>query len=387
MEGSSLALYIHWPFCKIKCPYCDFNSYKRESTSQSHWLEAYLKALEFWWERLDKREISSVFFGGGTPSLLEPDFVATLLQKTDSLWGISSDCEITIEANPNSVSSNKFKLFKEIGINRVSIGVQALNNIDLDNLGRDHSKNEAIEAIEIINNWFKNYNLDFIYGRQYQSTSDWMDELSQIISLEAPHLSLYQLTIEENTNFHKLFKRGSLKGLPTHKTVSDMFDITEQLCKDGGYGQYETSNYAKKGYKCKHNLSYWKYSDYLGIGPGAHGRVNISGDRYAIEEEKNPDSWFKKTVSLNSSTPKITPIDKRVAFEEKLIMNLRIAQKIPVSIFDYEKLYPVVIDLEENNLIKVKDDNIVLRKKGAKMLDYITRSLIDCYKNSDLHNF
>ena len=387
MERSSLALYIHWPFCKIKCPYCDFNSYKRESTSQSHWLEAYLKALEFWCERLDKREISSVFFGGGTPSLLEPDFVATLLQKTDSLWGISSDCEITIEANPNSVSSNKFKLFKDIGINRVSIGVQALNNIDLDNLGRDHSKNEAIEAIEIINNCFKNYNLDFIYGRQYQSTSEWMDELSQIISLEAPHLSLYQLTIEENTNFHKLFKRGSLKGLPTHKTVSDMFDITEQLCKDGGYRQYETSNYAKKGYKCKHNLSYWKYSDYLGIGPGAHGRVNISGDRYAIEEEKNPDSWFKKTVSQNSSTPKITPIDKRVAFEEKLIMNLRIAQKIPVSIFDYEKLYPVVIDLEENNLIKVKDDNIVLRKKGAKMLDYITRSLIDCYKSSDLHYF
>ena len=378
MERSSLALYIHWPFCKIKCPYCDFNSYKRESTSQSHWLEAYLKALEFWCERLDKREISSVFFGGGTPSLLEPDFVATLLQKTDSLWGISSDCEITIEANPNSVSSNKFKLFKDIGINRVSIGVQALNNIDLDNLGRDHSKNEAIEAIEIINNWFKNYNLDFIYGRQYQSTSDWMDELSQIISLEAPHLSLYQLTIEENTNFHKLFKRGSLKGLPTHKTVSDMFDITEQLCKDGGYVQYETSNYAKKGYKCKHNLSYWKYSDYLGIGPGAHGRVNISGERYAIEEEKNPDAWLKKVVSLNSGTPMITPINEKVAFEEKLIMNLRIAQNIPISMFDNVKLYPVVRDLEEFNLIKLKDNNIVLQKRGTKMLDYITRSLIDC---------
>ena len=379
MERSSLALYIHWPFCKIKCPYCDFNSYKRESTSQSQWLKAYLKALEFWSSRLDKREINSIFFGGGTPSLLEPDFVAMVLQKTYSLWSINSDCEITIEANPNSVSASKFKLFRDIGINRVSVGVQALNNEDLGSLGRDHSKNQAIEAIEIISNCFKNYNLDFIYGRQNQSTSEWRDELSQIISLEAPHLSLYQLTIEENTNFHKLFKKDLLKGLPTRKTVSDMFDITKKLCKDGGYRQYETSNYAKRGYKCKHNLSYWKYSDYIGVGPGAHGRVNISGERYAIEEERNPDSWFKKTVSLKSSTPKITPIEKRVEFEEKLIMNLRIAQNIPISIFDYEKLYPVVRDLEENNLIKLKDDNIVLKKRGTKMLDYITRSLIDCY--------
>ena len=170
-------------------------------------VKAYLRALEFWCAKLDRREISSIFFGGGTPSLLEPDFVATLLQKTDSLWSISSDCEITIEANPNSVSANKFKLFGDIGINRVSVGVQALNNKDLDNLGRDHSKDQAIEAIEIINNLFKNYNLDFIYGRQHQSTSEWKDELTQIISLEAPHLSLYQLTIEENTNFHKLLKR------------------------------------------------------------------------------------------------------------------------------------------------------------------------------------
>ena len=379
MERSSLALYIHWPFCMIKCPYCDFNSYKRESTSQSHWLKAYLKALEFWSSRLDKREVNSIFFGGGTPSLLEPDFVDMVLQKTDSLWSINSDCEITIEANPNSVSASKFKLFRDIGINRVSVGVQALNNKDLSNLGRDHNKYQAIEAIEIIKNWFKNYNLDFIYGRQHQSTSEWKDELSQIISLEAPHLSLYQLTIEENTNFHKLFKRGLLRGLPTQKIVSDMFDITKQLCEDVGYKQYETSNYAKKGYKCKHNLSYWKYGDYIGIGPGAHGRVNISGERYAIEEERNPDNWFKKAVSLNPNTPKITPIDKRVAFEEKLIMNLRIAQNIPISIFDYEKLYPVVRNLEENNLIKIKNENIIVKKKGSKMLDYVTRSLIDCY--------
>jgi len=379
MEGSLLALYIHWPFCEIKCPYCDFNSYKKESTNQSHWLKAYLRALELWSSRLAKREIKSIFFGGGTPSLLDPDFVGIVLQKIDSLWSINGNCEITIEANPNSVSERKFKLFREIGINRVSVGVQALNNKDLSNLGRDHNKNQAIEAIEVINTWFKNYNLDFIYGRQHQSTSEWKNELSQIISLEAPHLSLYQLTIEENTNFHKLFKRDLLKGLPTQKIVSDMFDITTQLCKDGGYKQYEISNFARKGFECKHNISYWKYNDYIGIGPGAHGRVTMSGKRYATEEEKNPDIWFEKTVSLNSSTPKITPVENRVVLEEKLIMNLRISGNIPISIFDYEKLNPVVFHLEENKLIKTKDNEIVIRKRGKKMLDYIARSLVDCF--------
>ena len=379
MEASSLALYIHWPFCKRKCPYCDFNSYKRESTSQSHWLKAYLRALELWFSRLAKREIKSIFFGGGTPSLLDPDFVGMVLQKIDSLWNINDNCEITIEANPNSVSESKFKLFREIGINRVSVGVQALNNRDLSILGRDHNKNQAIESIEVINTWFENYNLDFIYGRQHQNTSEWRDELLEILSLDAPHLSLYQLTIEENTNFHKLFKRDLLKGLPTQEILSDMFDITKQLCKDGGYKQYETSNFARKGFMCKHNISYWKYNDYIGVGPGAHGRITISGKRYATEEEKNPDIWFEKTVSLNSSTPKITPIENKVVLEEKLIMNLRISRNIPVSIFDYEKLNPVLFHLEENKLIKTKDNEIVIRKRGKKMLDYIARSLVDCF--------
>ena len=379
MEGSALALYIHWPFCKIKCPYCDFNSYKRESTNQSHWLKAYLRALELWSSRLAKREIKSIFFGGGTPSLLDPKFVRMVLQKIDSLWSINGNCEITIEANPNSVSERKFKLFREIGINRVSVGVQALNNRDLSNLGRDHNKNQATEAVEVINTWFKNYNLDFIYGRQHQSTSEWRDELLEILSLDAPHLSLYQLTIEENTNFHKLFKRDLLKGLPTQEIVSDMFDITNQLCKDNGYKQYETSNFAKKGFKCKHNISYWRYNDYIGVGPGAHGRITISGKRYAAAEEKNPDIWFEKTVSLNASTPKITPIENKVVLEEKLIMNLRVSENIPLSIFDYEKLNPVVLHLKENKLIKTKDNEIVIRKKGKKMLDYIARSLVDCF--------
>ena len=377
--SSSLALYIHWPFCKIKCPYCDFNSFKRDAVDQSQWVKAYLNALKFWFSRLDKRKISSIFFGGGTPSLLDPIFVKLLLQKVDKLWGITSDCEISIEANPNSVSEEKFKRLKDIGINRVSVGIQALNNKDLKILGRDHDKDKAIEAVEIVERWFKNFNLDFIYGRQYQSTDEWGDELSQVISLKAPHLSLYQLTIEENTSFYKLFQRDLLKGMPTKKIVSEMYDVTKRLCENGGYKQYETSNFSKKGFRCKHNLSYWKYNDYIGVGPGAHGRIKMSGKRYATEEERNPDIWFRKTVTSTSSTPKITPLDNRVVFEEKLIMNLRISENIPISIFDYEKLQPVVMNLEENNLIKLKDNEIVMRKRGTKMLDYIARSLMDCY--------
>ena len=379
MSPSSLALYIHWPFCKIKCPYCDFNSYKKESADQSQWVKAYLKALEFWRSRLDKREISSIFFGGGTPSLLDPDFVHLLLKKTDRLWGISSNCEITIEANPNSVSAKKFGSFRAVGINRVSVGVQALKDEDLYNLGRDHNKNQAIEAIRIVENLFRNYNLDFIYGRPHQTAGQWSAELSKIVSLEAPHLSLYELTVEENTHFHKLFKRNLLKGMPAHKLTSEMFDITKRLCENSGYKQYETSNFSKKGFNCKHNLSYWRYNDYIGIGPGAHGRVTISGKKYASEEERNPDIWFNKTLSLKSKTPQITPIRKKVFFEEKLIMNLRIYENIPISIFDYEKVHPVAVALEDNNLIKIKNNEIIIRKRGKKMLDYIARSLVECY--------
>ena len=379
MPRASLSIYIHWPFCKIKCPYCDFNSYKRESVDQTQWIEAYLRALELWFSRLDQRKIGSIFFGGGTPSLLDPKFVELSLQKINKLWGINNDCEISIEANPNSVSELKFKRFKEIGINRVSVGMQSLNNRDLKLLGRDHNKDQALKAVEIVRKWFKNFNLDFIYGRQYQDTNMWEDELSQIISLEAPHLSLYQLTIEENTSFHKLFKRDLLKGLPTTKIAAEMYDTTKRFCENGDYKQYEISNYARKGFRCKHNLSYWKYSDYIGVGPGAHGRIKKSGKIYATEEEMNPDIWLKKTVDSALSTPKITPLENRVVFEEKLIMNLRISEKIPISMFDHEKLQPVVMNLKQNNLIRLKDNKIIMRKRGTKMLDYITRSLMECF--------
>ena len=376
---SPLALYIHWPFCKIKCPYCDFNSYRRENVNQSDWIKAYLKGLEFWSSRLDKRQITSIFFGGGTPSLLDPSYLDLLLKKIENLWGINSDCEITVEANPNSVSSNKFKRLHDIGINRVSVGIQALNNYDLENLGRDHNKNQAMKAIEIVNKWFENYNLDFIYGRQFQEIIEWENELAQIILLKAPHLSLYQLTIEENTNFFKLFKNGLLKGIPTSEEASEMFYVTKRLCEKGGYKQYETSNFAKKNFECRHNLSYWKYNDYIGIGPGAHGRIKIFGKKYATLEERNPDIWFKKTISLKSETPKLTQLNKRITFEEKLIMNLRISENIPIDIFDQKKLDPVLMELVDNNLIKIEGNQIIIKESGKRMLDYITRSLLDCY--------
>ncbi len=379
VKKPSLAIYLHWPFCKIKCPYCDFNSYRKVNINQTHWIKAYLQGLELWSSKLSKRNITSVFFGGGTPSLLHESYLELLLKKIDDLWGINSDCEISIEANPNSVSSKKFKVLRDIGINRVSVGVQALNNIDLKNLGRDHNKNRAIKAIETIKKCFENYNLDFIYGRQFQNANEWKDELSQIIFLEAPHLSLYQLTIEENTHFYKLYKNDLLKGLPSNKLASEMFDTTRNLCEKGGYKQYEASNFAKRNFKCKHNLSYWKYNDYIGVGPGAHGRVKILGKKYATEEEKNPDLWFKKTVSLQPYTPKLTLLSDRIAFEEKLIMNLRIYEKIPISIFDKKKLDQVLIELVENNLVKIDVNKIVIKEGGKSMLDYISRCLIDCY--------
>ncbi len=379
ISRSSLAVYIHWPFCKIKCPYCDFNSYRRDNVSQSHWIKAYVRGLELWASRLDRRRITSIFFGGGTPSLLDPHYLELILKKIDNLWGINSDCEITIEANPNSVSFKKFEGLRDIGVNRVSVGVQALNTNDLKNLGRDHNKNQAIKAIEIVKKLFSNYNLDFIYGRQFQCIDEWEDELTQIILLEAPHLSLYQLTLEENTYFYKLFKNDLLKGMPSNEIASKMFDVTRKLCENRGYKQYEASNFARKNFKCKHNLSYWKYNDYIGIGPGAHGRIRILGKKYATEEERNPDIWFKKMVSLKSDTPKLTELTDRIVFEEKLIMNLRVSEKIPTFIFDKKKLEPVVTELVYNNLIKLEKNKIVIKENGKKLLDYIARYLVDCY--------
>ena len=329
MKNSSLAFYVHWPFCEIKCPYCDFNSYKRKIVDQTYWVDGYLQSIKFWSSKLKNKKINSVFFGGGTPSLLNPKIVGNLLDKIDCAWGISSTCEITIEANPNSVCETKIKELKKIGFNRVSIGIQALNDKDLRNLGRDHNKDQALKAIATVDKWFVNYNLDFIYGRQFQSISNWEDELSQIIALGSNHLSLYQLTIEENTNFFKLHKKGLLKGLPSQELASDMFEITNKLCRNGGYKKYETSNFAKKGFKCTHNLSYWNYQDYVGIGPGAHGRITLSGKKHSTMEEKNPDIWLKRKKVPGNISPKISLLKRKDVFEEKLIMNLRIFNKIP----------------------------------------------------------
>ena len=380
MINKFISIYIHWPFCKIKCPYCDFNSYKRTSINQEEWLKGYLKSIDGWADLFNEKIIvKSLFFGGGTPSLIKPDIVGKILDRIWLYWEKADDCEITIEANPNSISKNRLMFLKKFDVNRISVGIQALKDKDLKLLGRDHNLNQALKAIEIVQNIFSNFNLDFIYGRQHQSKADWQKELSKILTIGSPHLSLYQLTIEEKTLFYKLQGLGRLDGMPSENLNSDLFLLTRQLCNENNYINYETSNYTRNGYFCKHNLSYWKYKDYLGIGPGAHGRITIDDQKYASLEISNPDNWLKKHLKEKVSLPSLSRLSQKTQFEEKLIMNLRISEEISISFFDVKKLEKKLGDLIEYNLLKVKNEKIILKEKGKRMLNYISKVLLDCY--------
>ncbi len=380
MKSNSFSLYVHWPFCTVKCPYCDFNSYKKTSINTEEWLKGYLKSIETWASLYnEKKKISSIFFGGGTPSIMDPEMVIKILEGIWSFWTPTEGCEISIEANPNSVYRNKLKSLKNFGVNRISVGVQALNDKDLKQLGRDHTLLDSLRAIETIQNIFSNFNLDFIYGRQFQSMSEWEQELSEILAIGAPHLSLYQLTIEEKTNFYKLWKRGHLKGMPDENLSSELYFLTGNLCNKKKYINYETSNYSKKNYFCQHNLSYWKYEDFLGIGPGAHGRLTINNQKHSSIEISNPERWLETYLYKKRPIPKLRPLSEKTVFEEKLIMNMRISEKLPVSWFNKSKLETKLYYLQKYNLLKKENNHLVLKKKGKLMLNHLSNELLDCY--------
>ncbi|MDC3067993.1 radical SAM family heme chaperone HemW [Paracoccaceae bacterium] len=379
MNANCFGIYLHWPFCKIKCPYCDFNSYKRTATEDEDWLNGYLNSIDFWAIKIGKRNVNSIFFGGGTPSLLNPRTIEKILNRIDFHWGIDNSCEISLEANPNCIQIKNTKILKKVGVNRMSVGVQALNDYDLKILGRDHNKTQALKAVKIVSKNFDNFNLDFIYGRQFQKVSNWEQELLEIIKLNSPHLSFYQLNIEENSCLFKLLEKDLLRGLPDDNLASKMFDVTNKICADNAYKRYESSSFSKRNFKCKHNLTYWKYLDYIGIGPGAHGRVTLEGKKFRTEEEKNPDLWLSTKSKKQNNSPKIEVISERVLMEEKLIMNLKIYKKIPTSIFDNSKILNVIDTLVFYGLIKVQDNHLFIRRKGEKMIDYVTRSLISCF--------
>jgi len=322
-----LAIYIHWPFCQSKCPYCDFNSHVASTIDHAAWREAYKKELEHYARLLPGRRITSVFFGGGTPSLMEAATVETILQTITRLWPMDGDVEITLEANPTSVEAQKFADFRKAGVNRLSLGVQSLRDDALKFLGRAHDAGQAKHAIELAARNFQRFSFDLIYARQDQTPEMWETELCEALAFADGHISLYQLTIEPNTKFHTLAGRGEKLTAPDEQAAL-MFELTQKILTEAGMPAYEISNHAKPGAASRHNLTYWHYEDYIGIGPGAHGRYCIPDKRFATEDHRAPEVWLKHVSEHGHGLRVCDTLDAGTSQREALMMGLRLSEGI-----------------------------------------------------------
>ena len=329
---SPLGVYVHWPFCKSKCPYCDFNSHVREGVQQARWREALLRELEHAAREAPGRQVQTMFFGGGTPSLMEPETVAALIARTRALWDVADDLEITLEANPTSVEAENFAALAQAGVNRVSLGLQALDAEALRFLGRQHSVDEALSALDTARRHFARYSFDLIYTRPGQTPQAWAEELECALTFAGEHLSLYQLTIERGTRFFTDHARGAFT-LPAEEEAAEMFEHTQARLAQAGLPAYEISNHARPGAACRHNLIYWQYQDYVGIGPGAHGRFARGDAKRATRRASGPEAWLEAVERSGHGTAETTDVTGRDRMEEALMMGLRLSDGIDRAAF------------------------------------------------------
>ena len=324
----SFGVYVHWPFCLSKCPYCDFNSHVRHSAiDEPRFLRAFATEIAHTAARVPGRAVSSIFLGGGTPSLMQPATVGTILDTIGKHWIVASDVEVTLEANPTSVEATRFRGYRAAGVNRVSLGVQALDDGALKELGRLHTSREALDAVAIARSTFDRYSFDLIYARPRQTPRAWADELRWAIAEAAEHLSLYQLTIEPETPFHTLHAAGKLI-IPDDDIGRALYDTTQDICSAAGLPAYEVSNHARPGAECRHNLVYWRAHEYAGVGPGAHGRLDIDGRRHATMSEKRPEAWLMRVESLGHGLVTDDVLMSEERADEFLLMGLRLAEGI-----------------------------------------------------------
>mgnify|MGYP002631666704 FL=1 len=371
-------LYIHWPFCESKCPYCDFNSYVSATVDNALWEAALLSELDRHAALTPDRLLNSIFFGGGTPSLMPPKMVGRLIDRARSQWSFANDIEITLEANPSSVEASRFADFRAAGVNRVSMGIQALNDPDLKRLGRLHSVAEARSALAVAKAYFDRVSFDLIYARQDQTLEAWQSELTQAIEMSAGHLSLYQLTVEPGTAFGFRAQAGKLGGLPDEDLSADMFEVTQEVCAQAGLHGYEVSNYSHKSLKSKHNMIYWRGGDYIGIGPGAHGRLTLSGTRHATRTALAPQAWLERVAQRNTGTSHQEILAPRDHANELIMMGLRVSDGIsrrriegiagaPLNIPDH------LLDL---GLLELSDTQLRATRTGRPLLNQLVQALM-----------
>ncbi|MGX1307940.1 putative oxygen-independent coproporphyrinogen III oxidase [Amorphus suaedae] len=371
-EGS-LAVYVHWPFCAAKCPYCDFNSHVRHGgVDQASYADALVRELAFAAERVPGRTVTSVFFGGGTPSLMAPETIGRVIDAVSRTWRIANDCEITLEANPSSVEADRFAGYRLAGVDRVSLGIQSLEDDQLRFLGRLHDVAAARRAIGIARATFSRISCDLIYARPGQTLAAWERELGEMLDFGPDHLSLYQLTIEEETPFYRLHQAGKFV-IPDDDLGADLFEATRAITAGAGLPAYEVSNHAAPGAECRHNLTYWRGGDYVGIGPGAHGRLTVAGVRHATVAAKLPETWRGAVEADGHGYVEDAPLTHEESAEEFLVMGLRLTEGIDLTrlrnrtgrVIDRAALAP----LEDEGLLRWADDRLIASERGTLVLN------------------
>lgn len=377
-QQGGFGLYIHWPFCAAKCPYCDFNSHVSAHIDQTRWKTAYLAEIARVRDETADRRLDTIFFGGGTPSLMNPDLVAEIITAARAAWPMRNDPEITLEANPTSIESGRFAAYRQAGVTRVSMGMQAMNDADLRRLGRMHTAAEAMAAFDTARSHFDRVNFDLIYARQDQTLTDWKAELTRALDLAVDHLSLYQLTIEDGTAFGARHQAGGLKGLPSDDLSADMYALTQDLTAAKGLAGYEISNHAREGAQSLHNLIYWRGGDYIGIGPGAHGRLTLNGTRWTTECPKSPELWLQMVAAGKGEGTREALTGESHALEY-LMMSLRLSEGM--SLARYNQLSHASMDMRQVDelaslgLLGHVSDRIFPTDAGKILLNSIIRQL------------
>lgn len=370
-------LYIHWPFCLSKCPYCDFNSHVRAKIDADAWSKALTRELATLAARLDRRPpLDSIFFGGGTPSLMPGSVVGAIINEAERIFGFSPEIEITLEANPTSVEAQRFRDYRAAGVNRVSLGVQSLDDAELRRLGRLHTSDEALRAVALAQSIFPRASFDLIYARPSQSTEHWQRELNQALSQGCSHYSLYQLTFEEGTPYYEAMKRGAIKPLDDEASA-ELYEATQALMESAGLPAYEISNHAKPGQESRHNLIYWRYGDYLGVGPGAHGRVMAGGKRIATSTIRAPEAWLSTVNDRGEAIAEWQEVSNTDAGKECLLMGLRLREGVLRGRIESQLGRPLnTTRAEAEGMLERDSDRVRATPRGRLVLNALIKELL-----------
>ena len=377
-QNGGFGLYVHWPFCASKCPYCDFNSHVATSIDQARWADTYRTEIARVGAMAPGRVLNSIFFGGGTPSLMAPETVAAVLEAARGAWTFANDIEITMEANPGSVDAGRFRGYADAGVNRLSMGVQALNDADLRRLGRMHSVAEARKAFDLARACFERVSFDLMYARQDQDAAAWRAELNEALSMAVDHLSLYQLTIEDGTVFGARHSAGHLRGLPEDDIAADMYLETQDILGDAGMPAYEVSNHAAPGKESRHNLIYWRQGDWAAVGPGAHGRLSLPSGRVATVAERTPGRWLALVGENGNGDIEHEQQTGEDLASEYLLMSMRLAEGMDLQryrakggLLDTRR----VVRLVEDGLLELSDERACATSAGRPLLNYVLREM------------